>query len=325
MKIGVIGDVHWSKYSSILRLRGNKYSKRLGNCIASINWAEQLLYNRGVDHIVYLGDFFDKSSLDAEELTALKELIFCNVPHYLLIGNHEMGLNDLSVSSGHVFNLNNFEVIDKITRIDDMLFIPYILNNNTDYDSLLEKASIIFSHNDLKDVQMGNYKSTQGFSIKAIQDHCELFINGHLHNGMEVAHNVINLGNLTGQNFSEDATKYSHRILIVDTDTRKLEYIENPYAFNFYKLNQPVLALKNNAVVMAMCKESDYKEMKAFLEHHSNVLTSRIIVRPEHTESKKASTEDIFTLDYLQKFNDFIINEIGNNDTVQAEINEVLR
>lgn len=325
MKIGVIGDVHWSKYSSIMRLRGHKYSKRLENCIESINWAEQKLKEEHVDLIVYLGDFFDKSLLDAEEITALNELNFCNAPHMLLVGNHEMGINDLSISSSHLFNLNNFEVIEKITRVENMLFIPYILNDNTDYDSYLEKADIIFSHNDLKDIQMGKFKSTQGFSIEAIQENCRLFINGHLHNGMEVAKNVINLGNLTGQNFSEDAEKYSHEIMTIDTATNIIETFENPHALNFYKINNTDVKLKNNAVVMASCKESEYSRMKEFLDNNSNVITSRIIVTPDTKEETETSNKEIFTLDYLQKFNDFVTTELGSNDIITTEINEVLR
>ena len=43
MKIGVVGDVHWCAYSSILRSRGNKYSIRIENLIKSVNWAEESL------------------------------------------------------------------------------------------------------------------------------------------------------------------------------------------------------------------------------------------------------------------------------------------
>ena len=42
MKIGIVGDIHWSRYSSILRQRGDKYSVRLENCIKSINFLQCL-------------------------------------------------------------------------------------------------------------------------------------------------------------------------------------------------------------------------------------------------------------------------------------------
>ena len=157
MKIGVVGDVHWSKYSSIVRSRGNKYSTRLENCIKSINWAEEV--TKHCDLIVYLGDFFDKSDLSAEELSALNDLIWNDVPHKFLVGNHEMGLNDLSFSSSHTFNLHdNFEVIDEPTYLEqnNICFIPYILESDRKpFSKYIEnKDSIVFSHNDIKGITM---------------------------------------------------------------------------------------------------------------------------------------------------------------------------
>ena len=71
MKILIVGDVHWSTYSSIVRSRGKKYSTRLENLINSVNWAERIADEENCDRIIYLGDFFDKADLTAEEITAL--------------------------------------------------------------------------------------------------------------------------------------------------------------------------------------------------------------------------------------------------------------
>ena len=64
MKLGLYTDVHFSKYSSIIQSRGDKYTTRLENCIDSINWVEEVL--KDCDKIVCLGDFFDKAFVDAE-------------------------------------------------------------------------------------------------------------------------------------------------------------------------------------------------------------------------------------------------------------------
>ena len=37
----IVGDVHWSEYSSIYRKRGTKFSKRLENLINTVNWIEE--------------------------------------------------------------------------------------------------------------------------------------------------------------------------------------------------------------------------------------------------------------------------------------------
>ena len=77
----------------------------------------------------------------------------------------------------------------------------------------------------------------EGFSIEEIEENCTLFINGHLHNFSTVGNNIVNLGNITGQNFSEDGYAYPHQCMILDTVKREIEYIENPFALYFYKLD----------------------------------------------------------------------------------------
>ena len=185
MKIGIVGDVHWSKYSSIVRMRGEKYSYRLENCIKSINWAEEI--TKDCDRVVYLGDFFDSSELNSEELTALKEIKWNDVPHAFLVGNHELGLNDLSFSSAHLFNFKGGNpAIDKPSYScygnTEIYYLPYIVNNSGNIEDYLSKPvdgykRIIFSHNDIAGIQMGKYVSKSGFTIESIEANCDLFIN----------------------------------------------------------------------------------------------------------------------------------------------------
>ena len=91
MKILVVGDVHFCQYSSILRERGELYSKRLENLLWSLNWVENQAGVLECDKVVYLGDFFDRSDANAEELTALTEVKWSDLPHVCLVGNHELG------------------------------------------------------------------------------------------------------------------------------------------------------------------------------------------------------------------------------------------
>ena len=61
MRVLIVGDVHWSSYSSIIRKRGTEYSKRLENCINSINWVEEKAEEYKCDKVIYLGDLFDQA------------------------------------------------------------------------------------------------------------------------------------------------------------------------------------------------------------------------------------------------------------------------
>ena len=67
---------------------------------------------------------------------------------------------------------------------------------------------------------------------------------------------------LTGQNFTEDAFNHSHRVGILDTETLKMTFYENPYAYNFYKIEidserdlEKLNSLKTNSVVSIKCKD----------------------------------------------------------------------
>lgn len=335
MKIGIVGDIHWSKYSSILRSRGNKYSKRLENCIDSINWAEELLGDR-CDMVVYLGDFFDHESLKSEEITALSEIEWNKVPHYFLVGNHELGLNDLSFSSAHIFNLKDPQVIDHPTTWIysdvEVCYLPYILNNTgklDDYFDAKTEKRIIFSHNDIAGIQLGKFTSTEGFSIENIENNCDLFINGHLHNGSKVSDKIYNVGNLTGQNFSEDAEVYKHNIFILDTDTLSIEEIENPFSLKFYKFNSFETLLNYdfpiNSIVTAKLFNEEINEAKEFVVNNENIIAHRFIVAPNLMNNISSIEHTSLAVNHLDKFQEFIVNELGTDKLVIAELEEVIK
>ena len=342
MKILVFGDCHWSTYSSILRKRGLNYSVRLHNLIDSINWVEEQAIENHVDAVVGLGDFFDKETLNSEEITALKEIMWSDKEHYFLIGNHEMGRNDLFYSSTKIFDKYNFYVIDtpvlkffcKTTA--NIAFIPYTLNPNKDILNDIYKVCdnhnniIIFSHNDIAGVQMGQFVSKSGFNIEDIEDCCDLFINGHLHNGEKITNRVINLGNLTGQNFSEDAYKYSHNIMILDTETLKYELIENPHAVNFYKIDAinttPILSNFKNAVITLKCYEKDAEYWGNEIKKCPNIIESRVLIEREILNIEDIEkNKDSLISDHISEFKKFVIESMGSSDNVLEELEEVCK
>lgn len=332
MKALVFTDNHFCQYSSIVRGRGVKYSIRLENQIESLNWVFDKAKEYKVDKIISLGDFFDSSSLNAEEITALSDICFPkDIPMIFLVGNHEMWKNDLSCSTSHLFQ-DIGRVIDKPEQEGDIAYLPYVIeterqsltyyfNNDT---TCCNKPKIIFSHNDIRDINYGAFVSHAGFSVKEIHDNCDLFINGHLHNGQLVEEGIINVGNLTGQNFSEDASRYPHCIMIVDTDTLEYQLIENPYAFNFYKLSFPVTQeLKGKAVCTLRCKEDEIQAAKEWLKSDF-IIGSRLIV--DYNTDKASDIVNVsLQVDHIQKFVDFIHATLGTSDIIDTELAEVIK
>lgn len=349
MKVLVYGDPHWCAYSSIVRSRGTKYSTRLENLIQTINWLEDTAENNGCERIICLGDFFDKAELTGEEITALEDINWSSIMHTYIVGNHEMARSDVKMSTAHLFELSdNFEVADSPSIYNcgntQLCFLPYVLESDRkpieEYLTPTTKDRIIFSHNDIKDIQMGRFKSTEGFSIEEIERNCRLFVNGHIHNTSHVGTKIINLGNITGQNFSEDANYYRHYALLIDTDTFGVEYIENPYAFNFYKLSlvgyKPLSATDMTIpdifkfgttgtaiVTVKTCKENE-AIVRQSIKDNPNIIESRVIVDMMRDASAEVthSTAD-FSVDHLSQFVTYMTAELGESEDVLDELRKV--
>lgn len=355
MKLVIYSDPHWSTYSSILRQRGKKYSKRLEILIDSINFVEQLAIARRCDEVICLGDFFDRNNLNAEEITALNEIKWCNLKHKFLVGNHEITTDDLSMNSLNVLRAFG-EVIDKpkleVTYGWYIVYLPYIdedlrkpltktlsdllQTTLTGYFTTQEcKKTLIFSHNDIKGIRYGAYVSETGYSIEEIEDNCALYLNGHLHNGgfVNEKETILNVGNLSGQNFTEDAFNHKHNIYIFDTDTGELETLENPCAINFYKFEINELkdinildTLSDCCAVSIKVNENLVQQVKDKIKTMKNIVAHReIVFADENKEKMSISIDELAKVNHLEKFKEFCIETIGDLDIVRQELSEVCK
>lgn len=340
MKILLFADLHMCPRASIINKWGNKYPARLENCIASINWVERTAEELKCDFIVNLGDFFDKPDLSSETITACNEIKWSNTPHYSLVGNHDASTSNLLFNSVNSFLSSNHQIIvePQIMELEtcNICFLPYIVESDRlPIEKYLEsitdknKPIVILSHNDISGIQMGPVISKTGFSLEEIENNCSLFINGHLHNGQMITSKVINLGNLTGKDFGEDALRYNHNIAILDTDSLNITYIENPYAYNFYKLQveseQDLIALstlKANAVVSIKCDSTLIELAKQKIEElKDNILETRLIaVKKYDWEDNEETANFDLTVDHLARFIECCKTTLDNNKILDEEL-----
>ena len=133
---------------------------------------------------------------------------------------------------------------------------------------------------------MGSFVSKEGFDILEVTSECKMFFNGHIHNGSKISDNILNVGNLTGQNFSEDAFKYQHRIYILDTNTGEIEDYINPFAYNFIKakidnLNELDFSIIDNIVISVTCSDNNLVALKSQIDNYPKIVASRINVISE--------------------------------------------
>lgn len=360
-KILIYSDNHFCSYSSILRGRGNKYSLRLENQLATMNWLKDIAIKYNCSSMWCLGDFFDKSTLNAEELAALSEIQFPNCTQHFLVGNHEIGLRDNSFSSAHTFLLNNeCEVYDKpaILAIDDTLIyvLPYQLNTSVEnnvikyfpeIDTSKFRYKLLLSHNDLKGVQLGKFISKSGLDVAILSKNFDLVVNGHLHNHNIVTRNIVNIGNITGQNFSEDGFKYSHYAMIYDCCTGDYELIKNPTALNFFQVDfvdkdidyiNKISLLLANGVCVIKCNEKDFEYInyrfnpachdermeKIHCPKNCNIIQSRVIVENNICETETL-TNNNQNLNYNEILKTYLLDKYPNTLYMEEEINEVLK
>ena len=344
MRIAVCGDVHYCKKSSILQRRGSEYTIRLENLIKTIQWFEQTAKDYGCEFEVFLGDFFDTATLDAETITSLKELHWNDLPKAAIVGNHESEDIDLHFSTLHIFH-DKMQVINKPAKgcTDvEFCYLPYILESErkplAEYFGPLGKDKrIIFSHNDIKGINYGGYVSKIGFDLDEIRANSNLFINGHLHNGtwVNTEKTILNLGNCSGENFTENASEYSHNICIIDTDTMDVTLIENPYAFNFYKIDvnteedlKQLDKIKNNAVLSVRCnKDLVLKAKELLAEKTDKIVESRIVITQLITGTESEATLDATTLtvNHIAEFEKCCRMNIENTDVLEQELSEICK
>ena len=345
MKLLVFADNHFCEKCSIISGYGTKYSLRLENQIESINWIEEQAVNNNCAAVICLGDFFDKPQLSDQEITALRDISWSAVPHFFIVGNHESERNNLQYSSTKALEaFENYRVISspETLLLEDSCelgFLPYIVECDRQpleeyFKPLNGNKRIIFSHNDLCGIQMGPVISRTGFIPEDFTKVCQLCLNGHLHNGQKITETVINLGNLTGRDFGEDATKYAHKVAIVDTETLGITYIENPFAFNFYKLDifsqrdlVKLTTLKTKAVLSIRCEKALAAEIKdAIKALGTKVIESRLIATHESTDME-VDMQDIssLTVDHHTKFAECCREKIGSTPVLESELAEILK
>lgn len=346
MKILLFADNHYSQYSSIIRSRGEKYSTRLENQIKSLNWVNQVALEENCELMICLGDFFDKPELDAEELSALKEIQWNNLKKYFICGNHEASINNLQFNSANALSAIG-KIIDKPTLLGGfgyrLMLLPYINEQNRlniseyfnrELDGIMEtqevKSNIILSHNDISGIRYGQYLSQNGFNIEDIEQNCSLYINGHLHNQTQISKKILNLGNLTGQNFSEDGFKYSHSIAILNTETLSVDLIDNPYAFYFYKieaqniedLGQQIQYLdKEHSIGTIKINEDYINEARTLCEQHFKEY--RLLMIPNIINSIENQKQIVNKIDHIQQFKDYCLKNIPTSDILLDEISRL--
>ena len=234
MRILLYSDVHISRTSSILptTYKDTNLTYRQAMMNYTSRWLGKLARDNKPDLIINLGDTFDQNTLTSYDTEIARqffgEFSDINIPHYVLIGNHEM-VNEKFNSAAMLDNISNIYVIKDPTSINigdkKLAFLPY-----RDSKSLTElpEGDYLFSHIDIYGSPIkGIIKLEAGITTDVLKQRYKLVFNGHIHKS-SIFDNVINIGSCTTHSFADD-DEWEPHAYIFNTETNNLETFTNMF------------------------------------------------------------------------------------------------
>jgi len=320
MKIAVLNDTHCGiRNSSEIFLNNAK------------DFYENVFFpeceQRGVKHIVHLGDYYDHrkyvnfKALNHNRKHFLNELRSRKMTMDIIPGNHDTyfkntnDLNSLKECLGHY--MNEIHIIMEPTVMKygslNMALIPWI--NPENQESTVEfikncKADWCGAHLDLQgfEVQRG-VPNVHGMNHKLFEKF-EQVLTGHFHCSSR-KDNIWYLGSQM-EFFWSDAhdPKYFH---IIDTETREIEKIKNSYTL-FHKIlynddkidynNYDVSNLDNKFVKVVVINKSDSFIFDRFIDRIQN--------------------QDIYELKIAENFNEFLGDNVDDENLMVEDTSQLV-
>jgi DNA repair exonuclease SbcCD nuclease subunit len=237
VKIALITDTHWGirNDSSVFHDNNKKF-------LDDVFFPE--LERNGIDTIIHLGDLVDRRKyinyLTAKRLREdfLEPIAERGIEMHIIAGNHDVFYkNTNEVNSLRELVIGKYEkmfVWDELPinwRFGEtnILMLPWICDDNREesYNAIKNsKASIVMGHLELTGFEMFKGSVNTHGDDPRIFDRFDLVCSGHFHHRSTVG-NISYLGSHAEFTWSDyDDPRGFH---ILDTDTRELTFIQNPY------------------------------------------------------------------------------------------------
>lgn len=337
MKIGIYSDIHASRNDKVFSQTNSH------NIYDSMLWARQTFKDKGCDLIIDGGDFLDSDSIDAETNDLIYKIYKNNVQKELiLLGNHEKKDAEGKYTSLNILdNYPNIEIIRELKAIDIdnntvLIFQPYMRSDWKELCALLDKNQgkkrILFSHLTYDNLPNIKMMAKGEIDYLLLKNRVEQIFNGHIHIGLETE-KYCQIGQLTGLSFSDEYSFYNPGIIIYDTETNKIERIENPKAILYQKLKYTDIDnIKNieRSHLRIDCPPTKADELNQKLEN-TNCLSFRLkmIIDENKTNKEDSSNKVDFNLytSPAQALLDFFKTEktIFTEDQINTYLEEYIK
>ena len=272
MKIAILGDTHFGVRGDSVAFHNNFrefYSKIFF----------PYLKEHEIDTIWQLGDLFDRRKYISFQSLALCRKYFFdvlknrNINFFTLLGNHDITYkNTLEINSPQLLlkDYDNITIIDKPMHWShDIDIIPWICSDNEkEINEFINNSTstMCFGHFEIAGFEMdrGNV-CHEGMDAETLKRY-ELVLSGHFHHKSSRG-NITYVGTPSEHTWADyNDTRGFH---ILDTDTRELTFIENPFRM-FYKVNYNDDTLLYDEVVNANYSHLENKYVKIVVEKRDN-------------------------------------------------------
>lgn len=297
MKTFIIGDLHAgiNRNNPIFHRTLLKYAL----------WIKRIGHEKGINHIIQLGDIFDnRTQISVETLNVVAKFfdILRDFTIDITIGNHDCVFNDhAKVHSLAAFREHpNITIHETVTHRGDMVFTGWGVKLED-----IPKCKLLFGHYDTVGFELQKGKiSSHGFKAADLMEKVSGAIyTGHYHIPQLKFYNkkpFHYVGSAYALDWNDaDSAKY---LYILDTDTLKLETIENTISPQFHHIRdeKDLPKIEGNFVAMQYKSGEEGDKWKAKIQNlkplnikASLVVDSITTVDVDITEFKVVKIEDI--------------------------------
>ena len=238
MKIALITDTHFGarKANTVF----HDYFKKFYD-----NIFFPTIKERNIKNVIHLGDSFDnRKNVDFWALDWAKEVVYdkleeCKTQVYTIVGNHDVyfkNTNDINAIDALLTSYKNVKHYSSATEVDidgfKTLLLPWICQDN--YKESMKtiknsKSKVAFGHLELNGFALfpGVVQTNAHMGLNpSYFQHFDVVFSGHYHTRSNDG-KIFYLGNPYQMYWNDvDDPRGFH---IFDTDTFKLEFIQNPY------------------------------------------------------------------------------------------------
>jgi len=227
-KVAMFSDLHWGK--------SRDSDVKLESAKKFIDWFIELIKERNIKDVLFLGDWFDNRNLISVKTQnysyeALRKFSENGINLYMIVGNHDAYFKDtIEVNSiKHYNDIPHIHPVEELTKIHFAPTDKYGLMCPWDtYREMDEKFDVMFGHYEFKGAYLVGTVSKHGMNIDDLFENAPLIFGGHYHISADYQHEngrVVTLGcplQLDWGDFENDKGVY-----ILNTEDMTFEFIKN--------------------------------------------------------------------------------------------------